>query len=294
MGKVYDVNGNVICEGGGVEPSYTDAECITAFMAEVNKKASSIGMSSSSFVSPAGDSSTTQTTAKDMALLTMIASGYKELAEVWGKDSYSIVPRNRTATITVSTTVKDTALESYYPVLGGKTGHYGSAMALGCVCNVEGKQVAGYIAGASTEAGRFTAMKELMDIAKTIINGGTNTDTVESANCAVAILVPTYYPMSYEQQTPVTLYSQNPNTMITPASTAKMITAVTVLDWVDDVNETFTIVASDQIGGSGAVFNTGDVVSFKDGLYALMLPSSNMIAHAFARVVGRKILTLGS
>lgn len=292
MGKVYDINGNVICEGGGVEPSYTDEECVAAFMVEVNKKATSIGMTNSNFLKPAGDSGTRQTTAEDMALLTMIASGYKELAEVWGKDSYSIKPRNRSATINVDTTVKNQILEDYYPLLGGKTGHYGYAITLGCVCEVEGKQVAGYIAEAETEDGRFTAMKELMDIANTIINGGTTTDTVESANCAVALLVPTYYPMNYEQQTPVTLYSQNPTTLVTPASTAKMITAITMLDWVDDVNETFTFAQSDMIGGSGNVFQVGDVISFKDGLYALMLPSSNITAHAFARVVGRKILTL--
>lgn len=292
MGKVYDINGNVICEGGGVEPSYTDTECVAAFMTEVNKKAVSIGMINSTFATPAGDSSTKQTTAEDMALLTMIASGYKELAEVWGKDSYVIKPRNCSVTINVGTTVKNQILEASYPILGGKTGHYGNDMALGCVCEVDGKQVAGYIAGAQTEDGRFTAMKELMDIANTIINGGTTTDTVESANCAVAILVPTYYPMNYEQQTPITLYSQNPTTLVTPASTAKMITAITMLDWVDDVNETFTFAQSDMIGGSGNVFSVGDVISFKDGLYALMLPSSNITAHAFARVVGRKILTL--
>lgn len=294
MGKIYDVEGNIICEGGGVEPSYTDSECVTAFMAEVNKKAASIGMTDSAFVAPAGDSTSQQTTAKDMALLTMIASGYKELAEVWSKNSYAITPRNRASTITVNSTVQNSTLEASYPILGGKTGHYGNALALGCICNVGGKQVAGYIAGASTETGRFEAMKELMDIANTIINGGTNTATVESANCAVALLVPTYYPMSYEQHAPVALYSQNPITSIVPASTAKMITAVTMLDWVDDVNETFAITESDQIGGSGAVFQTGDVISYKDGLYALMLPSSNMTAHAFARVIGRKILTLGA
>ena len=134
-------------------------------------------------------------------------------------------------------------------------------------------------------------MKELMDIAATILDGGTTTATVTSAANAVAILVPNYYTLNYEQQTPVTLYSQSGTTSIVPASTAKLITALTVLDWVYDINQTYTYTQSDyDVGGSGRVFQVGDVVSFKDGLYALMLPSSNMTAHAFARVVGRKIL----
>ena len=60
---IYDVHGNVICDCGEGGTSYTDNECTAAFMAEVNKKAASIGMSKSSFVKPAGDSNVQQTTA---------------------------------------------------------------------------------------------------------------------------------------------------------------------------------------------------------------------------------------
>lgn len=285
---IYDASGNILIENS--ETPYPEADCRTAFMAEVNKKAASIGMSSSTFISPAGASYTAQTTATDMALLTVIASCYKELAEVWSKDSYVVTPRNRTATITLTSTVKNTTLENSYPILGGKTGSYGGSRALACVCDVSGKQVAGYIAGTSTDGDRFNAMKELMDIASTIIGGGSTTATVTKATSAVALLVPNYYTLNYEQQTPTTLYTQSGSTSIVPASTAKIITAVTMLDWVTDVNKTFKFVSSDNIGGSGAVFNTGDVISFKDALYALMLPSSNMTAQAVARVVGQIIL----
>jgi len=290
---IYDVHGNIIYDGGGVTPSYTDAECRTAFMAEVNKKAASIGMANSNFLRPAGDSSTAQTTASDMALLTLIASGYKELAEVWSKDSYTFTPRNKTSSITVNSTVKNATLEASYPILGGKTGSWsGGYRALACLCDVNGKQVAGYIAGCASDAARFTAMKQLMDICASILNGGTSSDTVTDADYAVAFEVPTYYPMNYEQQTFTPIYTQSGTTSLVPASTAKIITAVTMLDWVDDINETFTFVSSDAIGGSGSVFSTGDVISFKDALYAMMLPSSNMAAHAVARAVGAKILTL--
>jgi D-alanyl-D-alanine carboxypeptidase len=287
---IYDVNGNVLYEGG-VDPSFTDAECRAAFMSEVNRKAASIGMANSSFIRPAGDSGTAQTTAADMALLTLVASGYKEMAEVWSKNSYTFVPRNKTTSVTVNTTVANAALEAAYPILGGKTGSYAGKRALACLCSVDGTQVVGYIADATSDAARFSAMKQLMDIAATVLGGGTNADTVTDALEAVALKVPTYYPLNYEGQTPAVLYSQSGSASIVPASTAKLITALTMLDWVDDINETFAFVSGDLIGGSGNIGSAGDVISFKDALYAMMLPSSNMSAHAVARVVGRKILT---
>lgn len=288
---LYDVSGNPVT--GYYDAPYTDTECRTAFMAEVNKKALSIGMTSSNFAVPSGASTQQQTTAKDMALLTLIASCYKEMAEVWSKDSYTIVPRNRNVSIVVDTTVHDTTLEANYPILGGKTGSYSGSNTLACVCDVDGKQVAGYIAGASTSVKRFSAMKQLMDIASTVLAGGTNTDTVTDATNAIAYEIPTYYTLNYEQQTLTPLYAQSETTSIIPASTVKIITALTMLDWVEDIHETFQIIDSDMIGGSGAVFAMGDVISFKDALYAMMLPSSNMAAHAVARAVGAKILTLG-
>lgn len=285
---IYDINGNVLCDEIGVQ--YPTAQSITAFMAEVNKKAASIGMSNSSFVSPAGASDSTQTNAADMALLTLIASCYKEMAETWNKNSYTITPRNRNANINITTTVTNQTLEASYPILGGKTGSWNSSRALACVCKVGEKQVAGYVAGATSDEDRFLAMKELMDIAATIISGGSTTATVTKATSAVALLVPNYYTLSYEQQTPETLYTQAGSTQIVPASTAKIISGITMLDWVPDVNKTFKIIQDDQIGGSGNVFTTGDEISFKDALYAMMLPSSNSRAQAVARVVGNIIL----
>lgn len=289
---VYDVNGNALFYDN-LDPSFTDAACRTAFMNEVNKKAASIGMASSNFDAPSGASSNAQTTAKDMALLTAIASGYKDLAECWSKDKYTIIPRGGSP-VTVSTTVHDATLEADYPVLGGKTGSYGGSRALACLCDVGGRQVAGYIADTTTDGKRFTAMKQLMDICSTILGGGTTTDSVTDATYAAAFEVPTYYTPTYEQQTLNMLYGQSETTSVVPASTAKLITAVTMLDWVEDIHDTFAFVSGDMIGGSGSVFSAGDVISFKDALYAIMLPSSNQTAHAVARVIGRKILSLGS
>lgn len=292
---IYNGDGTIFWDIGN-DPSYSDLTCVEAFMDEMNAKAASIGMTNSNFIRAAGDGEN-QTTPKDMVMLTLIASSYQRLAGIWSKDSYTCKPRQSGAsTVSFSTTVKNTVLEESYPILGGKTGHYGDTYALACICNVGGKQVAGYIHGTAGNqtTDRFGAMKELMDIANTILSGGTNADTVTKADEAIAVLVPTYFTANYEQQTMEVLYAQNETNIIVPASTTKILTALTALDWIEDINETFTFIQSDMIGGSGAVFKVGDVVSFKDALYALMLPSSNQSAQAMARVVGRKILTKGT
>lgn len=292
---IYNGDGTIFLNIGN-DPSYSDSTCVDAFMDVMNAKAASIGMTNSNFIRAAGDGEN-QTTPKDMVLLTLIASSYKRLAEIWSKDSYVCRPRQSgTTNVSFTSTVRNTILEASYPILGGKTGHWGDSYALACLCDVGGKQVAGYVHGLDSNqtSDRFGAMKELMDIASTILSGGTTTDTVTKADEAIAVLVPTYFAANYEQQTMEVLYAQNETNVIVPASTTKILTALTVLDWIEDVNETFTFVQSDMIGGSGAVFKVGDVVSFKDALYALMLPSSNQSAQAMARVVGRKILTKGT
>lgn len=290
---IYNGDGTIFLDIGN-DPTYSDTACVEAFMSEVNKKAASIGMNSSNFVRPAGDAFALQTTPRDMALLTVVASSYRELAEIWGKDSYSCKPRNRNTVISFNSTVKDTALEADYPIICGKTGTWHSPVTVTCsvICDIDGKQVAGYVHNSEDSDKRWPSMKQLMDIAKSVLDGNTPTGTVTNAEEAIAVLVPNYYTANYEQYPLTVLYEQSADTMIVPASTTKIITAVTVLDWIDDIHDTFEFVQSDMIGGSGAVFNVGDIVSFKDALYALMLPSSNQSAQAMARVVGRKILTM--
>lgn len=290
--KFYDIDGTVILEdsdsgGGG---SSTDSQCVAAFVSAMNKKAAEIGMTSSTFLTPSGASASVQTTVRDMARLVVIASGSKAMAEVWSKDSRVIPIKGTSRTVTVTTTVRDNELEALYPILGGKTGHWGSDLALVCLCDVDGKQVAGAIHGASTESGRFDAMLELMNIAKTVLDGGTNSDTVASATHAIAFEVPTYYPMNYEQQNLRVLYEQGADVQIVPASTTKVLTIVTALDYITDLHKTITFKASDAIGGSGAVFSTGDTIEFIDAMYAILLPSSNMTAQCVARTIGGWIL----
>lgn len=74
-----------------------------------------------------------------------------------------------------------------------------------------------------------------------------------------------------------------------PASITKLMTAKVALDYLS-LSESITIKSSDIQCGSGDTFYPGDVIYVGDAILAMLLPSSNTLATALARVAGEKIL----
>ena len=267
------------------EAEHTDTECVARFMEAVSEKASALGMTSSTFTRPAGDGGN-MTTARDLMRMLVEAAGYKEIARIWGKATRSIPVLGANArTVTVNTTVTDPDLEGAYHVLGGKTGSWAGTEDLVIVAETERHgMVAGVVMDAASGAARFDAMKELLDVVD-----GKGTE-VTSAVSAIACAVPAGNVFQYEGYPFPVLYEQSADTETIPASVTKVLTAMVALDHTPDIHETVKFRASDAIGGSGAVFQTGDIITVEDALYAMLLPSSNMAAQAVARTVGRKLL----
>lgn len=267
------------------EAEHTDTECVARFMEAVSEKASALGMTSSTFTRPAGDGGNT-TTARDLLRMLVEASGYKDITRIWGKDTRSIpVLGDNARAVTVNTTVTDPDLEGAYYVFGGKTGSWAGTENLAIVAETESHGiVAGVITNATSGAARFDAMKELLDV---VDGDGTS---VTSAVSAIACAVPSGNVFQYEGYPFPALYEQSADTETIPASVTKVLTAMVALDHTPDIHETIEFISSDAIGGSGAVFQTGDIITIEDALYAMLLPSSNMAAQAVARTVGRKLL----
>lgn len=116
------------------------SDCVTAFLAEMNKKAALIGCTNSTFDSPTGYSTTTKTTAKDLLRITIAASAYPEIARIWNKKSYSIsINGTNPRTQAITTTVANATLEDDYYIFGGKTGHYSGGIADALVMIAEAK-----------------------------------------------------------------------------------------------------------------------------------------------------------
>jgi len=87
------------------------------------------------------------------------------------------------------------------------------------------------------------------------------------------------------------LYQKNSGEHIAPASTAKMLTALTVLDYCS-LEETFTVgmeihlIASDS---SVSGLAQGEIMTVRQLLYALLLPSGNDAAYTLAVNTGIRI-----
>lgn len=88
------------------------------------------------------------------------------------------------------------------------------------------------------------------------------------------------------------LYEKNSTEQISPASTAKLLTALTVLDYCS-VSDSMT--AGEEISlastsGSSASLKSGTSGTVETFLGAMLVPSGNDAAYALANYVGKKIL----
>lgn len=94
-----------------------------------------------------------------------------------------------------------------------------------------------------------------------------------------------------QADTHAVLYQKEARAKIAPASTAKLITALTVLDICaqDDVVTVGTEIMMMQQDASRAWLNQGDTLTIRQLLIALLLPSGNDAAYTLAVHTGRKI-----
>lgn len=106
------------------DTSASRADCLAAFYAEMNRKATAIGCTNSVYTSASGNTDTTLTTAKDLVRIAVHACSIYDLANIWNKKAYTANiegPNARTRDLTFSVTTRE-AVANYYYVLGGKTG----------------------------------------------------------------------------------------------------------------------------------------------------------------------------
>lgn len=281
------------------EIEYPDQVSKGRFIKEMNRYAERIGMIDTNFVEPAGYPSTAEQTmtAYDMLLLGIQAVSYDRLARIWNKKSYIIRvdgPDNRN--VTIDTTVTSELLENDYYIFGGKTGRIVSVEPsenLILIANAPNDRMfVGSIMGADSRAKRFTAMKQMYDYSKEILDGNTPNNPVIEADHGATCLLPVSHLSSYERYDIPIIFSKDMKTKRHPASVSKVMSAMVILDNIVNLNEKITIKVSDMKGGTGNVFNEGDIITIEDALYAMMLPSSNTATHAVSRYVGNKLLNI--
>ena len=276
-----------------------EAEALAAFVARMNEKAASIGMHNSLFRDPAGIDNLS--TAHDLLRLLLCADRYRALDGIWNAPEYELVVMgDMPRTQTVESTVVQPHLEMYYHIIGGKTGtltRY-NARNLAVILEIPGRRerlavVELYADAPNGEVGsRFDAVRQIADIALEKL-ADPDLDLSDRDVCckaAAACLIPAAgAPVG--EDLPL-LYAKNAEEALVPASVSKVLTAVCMLDEVDSLCETFDYCQFDtEIGGFYAEdFLPGDVLTFHQGLHAMLLPSSNVTAMAIARTVGARLL----
>lgn len=279
---------------GEERQTFTDKEAKATFMEYMNTKAKSIGMENTTFVDAAGFYN--RTTAYDLLRLAVYACGYRDLVETWHKNTYKITVNGRIPrTVTVNTTVTSSYLEDYYFLFGGKTGTVdGQANLLAVVEGPDERLFAVIILGA--EGNRFEAARIALDAAmvKYYDKNADNSSLNVPAKSAAVCVIPHNNTLAYTDYNLNILYEKDIYTLRTPASITKVMTSICMLDFVSDINESFEIKASDITSGSGNYFYDGDIITYKEALHAMLLPSSNTTAEATATAVGHRILDYNS
>lgn len=296
-----------------------------AFVNAMTKKANKMGLSIT-INGPAGYPDNQVSDARSMAKLFLVASSYRELADIWNTiEDVTITSKGAiSGTHLLHSTVFSTdsqghyasQLTNYYTMLGGKTGTWSSPAynMLGAI--IKGPNdilLAAWLrrnAGESSSNNRWKSMKILMDIAFAKLQDASadisileNSLESSGVNSAQVLRVPNNYPINYElfdfygddsRYTDYAVYGYMNTTQLPIASTTKVLTAITALDYISDLETLVEIVSSDIISGSTSTnpeFVAGEKFTVRELLLSMMLPSSNAAANAIARYVGSILIT---
>ena len=269
---------------------------------------------------PAGYPDNQTSNGKSMAKLYAIASGYRELATVWNQSTdiyiYSKGKINTSHLLHSSVYGNNDGqnhwagcLTDYYTMLGGKTGTWGTTNLLGAIIKGPGDNVLiGWVRRNTSEtqtSNRWQSMKLLMDIAFTkIANPQTDITTLEQElvasgiESAQVLKVPSGNILNYEtydfyatdsRYEDFAIYGYNNDSIGTIASNTKVLTIITALDFISDMDALVEIKAIDLVGGGTGPtpeFTAGEIFSLRELFFAMMMPSSNTAARAVARYCG--------
>lgn len=286
----------VLNEGDSLERKkhvLNDSEAESIFVEEMNRKCQYLGMKKTVFKNPHGLSSTGQfSTSSDMIKLGLQALGFPEILKVWGAKRHTAkIEGKNYRSIAIETTGSSQELESYYSILGCKTGTLAPNVfnTLMLLCDEDENVFLTTIMQSKTSSSRFMDVKKLVDVARKKMSDPQYIPTEVFEAHSGCILQIKNNPLYWTNFPHKLLYSFNEDEVVPQASLTKIMTAIIMLENIQDLNEKFRINLSDIVGGSGPIIFEGDEITYTDALFLMMLPSSNTIAKAVSRVIGHKL-----
>lgn len=286
---------------------FSAQDCLSVFVEYMEVKAEQLGLSNNTlFKDPCGIEN--YSTARDMVRCLIRGNECAPLKEIWGQREYTVTlegeePRSLPLCSTVLADKDSHMLTDAVEVLGGKTGtltNYG-AYNLSVIAKIPDSDdlLACTVLCADEENGlpnnRFLAAKQAITAAIAKYKDR-SLDVSETKVCAQSAIVCVVPPLcaadEYHAELDV-LFEKNASERKRPASMTKMLTAVIALEYLTDPQEKIcvqqTVLDAIPDGFYAGDLKAGDIITVKDALHAMMLPSSNAAAYVLANHVGHKI-----
>lgn len=271
------------------------------------KKAEEIGISKDTFFNDPCGGRKNVTTARDF--LRWLIKGYetKKLWDIWSVSKLDVALRGENARVfpLVSTVFSDPSshlLTDHYEILGGKTGSMTKlgVLNLAVIAKIpDSNDLAACVCLYADEINdlpknRFQAAKEALDAAVKKYKNR-SLDVSKESVCADSVIVCVVPEKAedYHENLDI-LYEKNADSIKMPASTTKIFTAALGLELLENLDEEITIVPEDidslPDNFYGDDILPGDVLTIKELMYFMMLPSSNAASFIFAGLIAEKFL----
>lgn len=276
----------------GQQPSSPGRE---AFLARMKARAAELGMDETRLVNPSGLTKDSRSSANDLLGLGLAFADHPVLARIWGTTNHMVKIEGPNAR-RVNVTHNYVALKNFgaftasYPFMGGKGGSLNypdlKIRAHVLVTEVGGVRYVISIMGMAFGDDPFALDLEICARIAAEQRG-----EKPPAAPAVAALLAKGGGYAYSALDRTRRYSSpNADRPQVPASTTKIMTALCTVETVKDLSQKLTVRFDDLRGGSGIECHSGDVLTYEEALYALLLSSSNTLAEALAASVGMRLI----
>ena len=266
-----------------------------AFLARMKARADELGMVETRLVNPSGLTKDSRSSANDLLRLGLAFVDHPVLARIWGATNHVVKIEGPNAR-RVNVTHNYLALKNFgaftasYPFLGGKGGSLAypdlRIRAHVIVTEVCGDRYVISIMGMAFEDDPCVLDLEICARIAAERNG----KRLPAAPALEALLTKgggyAYSSLDRTRR----YVSPNADRSQVPASTTKIMTALCTVETVKDLSQKLTVRFDDLRGGSGIECHSGDVLTYEEALYALLLSSSNTLAEALAASVGALLL----
>lgn len=312
---------------------FSDKECIVAFMRAANDKALSLGMTNSKFRTPSGmvmDGNENVSTAADTMKLLMSAFGHERIAEILMRKTYQSYSGGdpergfSTSNGLLNGDMPTKLAEKGFYCFGGKGGSLifdddgdgnttqeeaNGILNYALLCGYEGKQVAVSFMGQNlydASGNRVDSYPLVIDIMKKV-SGSTDAtpnldEAISRADFPVSVsacVIPSGDLKAWATVDASKLiqfnggYSSTPDALHSPASVTKLLTAIMVVENVENLDMFVEMRADDDVIGSGQELYEAETFTYWELLHLMLMESNNEAATALARAVGEKFLSKG-